>query len=89
MYVCDLVWNIFLYADDAKLFRHIRSVVDNMDLQNVVEHARKVLPDMGVMKTNTHAAEYVQIVFCHDAREITSGTKMNSRQERFLRLPTA
>jgi len=32
--VCDLVWNIFLYADDAKLFRHIRSVVDNMDLQN-------------------------------------------------------
>ena len=30
---CDLVSHIFLYADDAKFFRHIKSPADNKDLQ--------------------------------------------------------
>jgi len=32
MYVIQFV--IFLYAEIAKLFRHIKSAADNMDLQN-------------------------------------------------------
>ena len=34
--ICNSLSLIFLYADDAKLFSHIKSAADNVDLQNAI-----------------------------------------------------
>jgi len=38
--VCEEIKNIFLYADDAKLFRHIKTQLDHVKLQNMINNVQ-------------------------------------------------